>query len=77
MKSHCRKHLQEVLEKNHSCYVLITCDAPSLDGKMDVKMTFQGDATLASYLLEEAQTYLEEEEENCREDFPSPIAYLN
>lgn len=55
-------HLQEVLEQNPSCYVLITCGQPSDDGKMQVEMTYQGDVALASYLLEGAQYYMNREE---------------
>ena len=62
MRKTSRMHLQEVLEKNPSCYVLITCGQPSDDGQMQVEMTYQGDAALASYLLEGAQYYMDKEE---------------
>lgn len=57
-----RVHLQEVLDKNPSCYVLITCGQPSEDGQMQVEMTYQGDTSLASYLVQGAQFYLDQEE---------------
>ena len=41
-------------EKN-ACYVLITCSEPSEDGKIEVEMTYEGDAVLAAYLIESAQ----------------------
>ncbi|MBA3722606.1 MAG: hypothetical protein H0W88_09425 [Parachlamydiaceae bacterium] len=63
MSDHCHKRLQEVLDKNPSCYVLITCGEPSEDGKMNVEMTYQGDVTLASYLLQGAQTLIDHAEE--------------
>ncbi len=69
MRKTSRMHLQEVLEKNPSCYVLITCGQPSDDGQMQVEMTYQGDAALASYLLEGAQYYIDKEESQS----PSPV----
>jgi hypothetical protein len=63
MNKRSRKHLQEVLNKNPSCYVLITCGQPSEDGEMQVEMTYQGDAALASYLLHGAQLYIDPEDE--------------
>lgn len=63
MNSRSRKHLQEALDKNPSCYVLITCGDPTEDGQMQVKMTYQGDAMLASYLLQGAQLYIDQEED--------------
>ncbi|WP_042281767.1 hypothetical protein [Candidatus Protochlamydia sp. R18] len=71
--SNCsRKHLQEVLDKNPSCYVLITCGEPTEDGQMQVEMTYEGDVTLASYLLQGAQLCIdqEEEEEACIQSAP-------
>jgi len=62
MRKTSRMHLQEVLDKNPSCYVLITCGQPSEDGQMQVEMTYQGEAALASYLLQGAQYYMEREE---------------
>jgi len=55
------KHLQEALEKNPSCYVLITCGAPTEDGQMEVEMSYKGDVTLAAYLLQGAQSVIDEE----------------
>lgn len=62
MNKNSRKHLQEVLEKDPSCYVLITCGQPSEDGEMQVEMTYQGDAALAAYLLQGAQFFIDQEE---------------
>ena len=47
----------------HACRILITCDHPSDDGKMNVEMSYDGDPTLASYLLERAQGYINQEDE--------------
>ncbi len=51
------KHL--VLGEKNACYVLITCSEPSEDGKIEVEMTYEGDATLAEYLLQSAQGRLQ------------------
>ncbi len=53
-----RKIIQE-LEKNNYCYVLITCSELSEDGKMEVEMNYEGDAILASYLLQKAQVHID------------------
>lgn len=51
--------LKEQLAKKHACYVLITCDEPSCDGKMQVEMSYEGDATLAAYILHGAQMHID------------------
>ena len=51
------------LKEDQVCYVLITCGQPSADGKMSVEMTYEGDPTLASYLLENAQGFIDQDEE--------------
>lgn len=66
MSSKGQKQIQEKLGKDSSCYVLITCDEPSSDGKMQVKMTRKGDPLLLSYLLEKAHTLMEQEEEEAQ-----------
>lgn len=43
------------LPQKNACYVLITCSEPSEDGKIEVEMTYEGDAVLAAYLIESAQ----------------------
>lgn len=62
MKRDEQERIKETLAKNHACYVLITCDEPSEDGEMSVEMSYEGDATLASYLLEGAKTIIDENE---------------
>lgn len=62
MKRDVQKLLKSTLAKKHVCYVLITCDAPSEDGHMQVEMTYEGDATLAAYLLQGAQSFIDEQE---------------
>jgi hypothetical protein len=51
------------LKEGQACYVLITCGKPSADGKMSVEMTYEGDPILASYLLENAQGFIDHDEE--------------
>lgn len=60
-----RKEKKELIfkalaQQESACYVLITCGKPTEDGRMDVEFTYEGDAGLASYLLESAQNYLDE-----------------
>ena len=62
MNSSDQKLIKKTLAKNHACYVLITCDEPSDDGEMQVEMTYEGDATVAAYLLQGAQSYIDEQE---------------
>ena len=62
MKQSTEKCLREKLSKKHACYVLITCDAPSYDGKMQVEMSYEGDATLAAYILHGAQLHVDGQE---------------
>lgn len=53
--------MKQILKKEHACYVLITCGHPTGDGKMQVELTYDGDPTLAAYLLESAQGFIDEE----------------
>lgn len=62
MKRSIDKCFKEKLAEKHACYVLITCDLPSRDGKMQVQMSYEGDATLAAYLLQGAQLQMDEQE---------------
>lgn len=61
MKHKSEKCLKGANAKKHACYVLITCAEPSSDGKMEVEMTYEGDATLAAYLLQGAQVFMDEQ----------------
>lgn len=65
MKLNTEKCLRDTLSKKHACYVLITCDAPSDNGDMSVEMSYEGDATLAAYLLQGAQEFMDEQ--HCEE----------
>lgn len=58
--------VKRTLGNKHACYILITCDKPTANGKMEVEMTYEGEAALASYLLEGAQYHIDQEE--CAQD---------
>lgn len=75
MKRRAEKAIRESLAKKHDCYVLITCDQSSADGQMEVEMTYQGDATLAAYLLEGAQGIIDEKDLN-NESSQSKVHYI-
>ena len=62
VKEDIHKHIRRLLGKNYAGYVLVTCQKPINDGRMQVEMTYEGDPILAAYLLEGAQEYLNEEE---------------
>jgi len=62
MKGNIDKDIRDKLASKHACYVLITCDTPTEDGNMNVEMAYEGDPVLAAYLLQGAQSYLEETE---------------
>ena len=62
MKDSVDKKIHKTLSKKHLCYVLITCTAPQEDGSMQVEMNYEGDATLASYLIKGAQEIIDEKE---------------
>ena len=64
-----RKLIRQALKKQ-ACYVLITCDEPSEDGQMSVEMMYEGDAALASYLVQGAQLKLNSDEEDEEEICP-------
>ncbi|MEX1012158.1 MAG: hypothetical protein WD595_06735 [Waddliaceae bacterium] len=59
-RSNSHRKLQDQIGKGHKNYVLITCDEPSANGEMNVEMSYEGDPTLLSYLLEGAQDYVNE-----------------
>jgi hypothetical protein len=55
------KSIKARLAKSHTCYVLLTCDGPEEDGQMQVEMSYEGDPVLASYLLQGAQTIIDDD----------------
>lgn len=62
MVKHIDKDIREKLSKNYACYVLVTCDSPGDEGKMNVELSYEGDPVLASFLLQGAQEYFEQNE---------------
>jgi hypothetical protein len=55
-----RNRIIQELEKNHICFVLITCSEDS--GQLKAEMDYLGDTILASYLLQKAQIHFDETE---------------
>jgi hypothetical protein len=51
--------IKKTLGEKHACYVLITCSEPSDDGQMEVEMSYEGDETLASFLIDNAAQVFE------------------
>jgi len=52
---------KKTVEKEETvCSIRITCTEPKDDGTMQVEMTYEGDKTLASYLLQSAQQMFDE-----------------
>lgn len=62
MDQSVHKLIGQKLSKNSLCYVLITCQEATADGNMEVEMTYEGDAALASFLLEDAQRVIHEQD---------------
>jgi hypothetical protein len=60
MKKQSRKDVCKKIDTDLACYVLLTCSHPSPEGQMQVNMTYEGDATLAAYLLEGAQSFIDQ-----------------
>lgn len=52
--------LKKNLGEEYACFVLITCTQPDPKGKMEVALDFEGDETLASFLVENAAQVFEE-----------------
>jgi hypothetical protein len=61
-KAQMSSKLKKFLSDNNECYVLITCKKPSSEGKMEVEMTYEGNACLAAYLIESAHGLMDENE---------------
>lgn len=58
-KTSFKEELHEMLGSKYDCYVLITCKKSALEGKMEAEMIYEGDASLAAYLLESAQVMVD------------------
>ncbi len=62
MKNNDHSRIRKLLSKGYAGFVLVTCKQPLHDGSMQVEMIYEGDPILASYLLDGAREYLDEEE---------------
>jgi len=49
------------LKDKNAAYVLLTCSEPSEKGQMQAEMSYSGDETLVSYLIDSAQHILTED----------------
>lgn len=52
--------IKEAIGKDCACYVLITCTQPASDGKMEVELNYEGDESLAAYLIDSASQVFDE-----------------
>ena len=52
--------IKKSLGERCACCVLITCSAPTEDGKMEVEMSFEGEESLAGFLIENASQVFDE-----------------
>lgn len=48
------KDIKKALGDNCACYVLITCSEPNSSGNMEVELNYEGDESLAAFLVENA-----------------------
>ncbi len=48
------EQIKNAVGGNCACFVLITCTHPGPDGKMGVEMHYEGDESLAAFLVENA-----------------------
>lgn len=48
------KEIKKALNSKCACYVLITCSEPGPGGHMEVEMKYEGDESLAAFLVENA-----------------------
>lgn len=62
-KGQALEEVHDTLAKENACYVLITCGQPTEDGKMQVEMTYEGDVSLAAYLIESAHDMMDKQED--------------
>ena len=55
-----RDLVKKAVGKKTACYVLVSCEEPSSSGEMKVELTYEGDETLACFLMENAQVYFDD-----------------
>ncbi|PIS02090.1 MAG: hypothetical protein COT85_07215 [Chlamydiae bacterium CG10_big_fil_rev_8_21_14_0_10_42_34] len=54
------KTIKKALGNDCACYVLITCTTPSADGNMQVELNYEGDESLAAFLVDNAGQVFED-----------------
>lgn len=64
------------LLKNHAGYVLITCQHPKQSESMKVEMSYGGSLALVHLLLEDAQGFIDQEDEEA-DSVPEVIPFSN
>lgn len=52
--------IRKILGDRCACCVLITCSEPTSEGKMEVEMSFEGEESLAAFLIENASQVFDE-----------------
>lgn len=52
--------IKRAIAKKCTCYVLITCTEPSESGHMDIEMKYEGDESLAAFLIDNASQVFED-----------------
>ncbi len=62
-KGRMLEEMHDALADENACYVLITCGKPAKDGKMQVEMTYEGDSSLAAFLIESAHDIIDNQED--------------
>lgn len=68
MKDDLHRNVKKILANKHTCYILITCEEPSQGGEMSVQMSYEGDPVLASYLLQGAQSVVDNDLEKLSDE---------
>ena len=54
------EQIKKSIKENCACYVLISCSEPNAAGKMEVEMHYEGDETLAAFLIDNAAQVFED-----------------
>jgi hypothetical protein len=54
------EEIKKTLGENHACYVLITCNESAASGEMCVQMDYEGDESLAAFLVNNAGQIFDE-----------------
>lgn len=49
------QQVRDSLKQLYPCFVLIACGEPTGTGQLEVEMVYEGDPSLAAYLIESAQ----------------------